>query len=191
MNDSNLQALFSGKKGLVLISENEFASAPSIDLVRPGAVSTYPAGWVALSATSSENLISLDMSQGETDPKKFDDLDTFCVARQYISLGIAQVSMTQEVFTRTFGAGQWDSSLRAYRAEGRISASYRSMLVLFFGPVDVMAVYFSRVKILPGEKIFEVPKGYFMEIPLAGFVQEPAVASEGKYVVYAPRKKAL
>ncbi|HCN40207.1 hypothetical protein [Rothia sp. (in: high G+C Gram-positive bacteria)] len=188
MNDAALQSLFLGRKGLVLVSDGEYAVAPVIDGVRAGETGTYPAGWGALSATSSESLVGLTLSQAETDWLKWDDLDDLCTLRQYISLNIQQVSMTREVFARTFGAGEWDAALGAYRAEGRISSAYKSMLVLFMGAKEIMAVYFSRVKIFPGENLLTPSLDYFMTLPLAGFVQEPTTGA-GKYVIYPPRER--
>lgn len=188
MQDTALQSLFAGRHGLFLVSTGEYAEPPVIDAIRPGQADTYPAGWVGLSATSAESLAELKVSEGETDWAKFDQLDTLCVARQYISLSISQVSMTSEVFERTFGAGSWDPVLGAWRAKGRISPSYRSLLVCFFSQNKVMAAYFSRVKFLPGETLLKPSREYFLEVPLMVYVQEPTQA-DGKYLLYPPRQR--
>lgn len=189
MNDSALRQLFSGRHGLVLVSTGEHAPAPPIDSIKAGQADTYPQGWEALSSTSAENLIEIALSEGEDDWKKFDDLDNLCVLRQYITLKISQLSMSQAVFQRTFGAGEWDSALGAYRAEGRVSPVYRSVLICFFGREKVMGVYFSRVKLTPGDALASPSRSYFYELPLTGYVQEPAQPG-GKYVIYSPRERA-
>lgn len=186
MNDLSLQSLFSGRKGFVLVSSDEFQQAPPIEGIEAGISATYPPGWGALSATSSKSLIEISLSEGESDWKKFDVLDNLCTARQYISFQLSQLSMEPEVFERTFGAGSWDSTLGAYRADGLFTPIYKSMLICFFGREKIMALYFSRVKLFPGDSLLKAPDGYFMEIPLKGFVQEPFNPG-GKYVVYRPR----
>lgn len=188
MNDSALRQLFSGRHGFVLVSTGEHAPAPSIDSIKAGQMDSYPQGWEALSATSSENLIEIALSEGEDDWKKFDALDTLCMLRQYVTLKISQLSMTQAVFQRTFGAGEWDSVLGAYRAEGRVSPVYRSMLICFFGHEKVMGVYFSRVKLTPGDSLASLSRSYFYELPLTGYVQEPTQPG-GKYAIYGPRER--
>lgn len=187
--DSALQSLFIGRKGFVLISSGEHAPAPIIDGITIGKPDTYPQGWEAISATSTETRISLKISEGETDWAIWDDLDTICARLQYITLGLSQVSMTKEVFGRTFGAGTWDSQLGAYRAEGRVEPVYKSLLVCFFTPKKVMGVYFSRVKLKPGDSLLEVPKDYFVSVPIAGYVQEPVATAGGKYAIYKPRER--
>lgn len=189
MNDSALRRLFSGRHGFVLVSTGEYAPAPSIDSIKAGQVDSYPQGWEALSATSSENLIEIALSEGEDDWKKFDALDTLCVLRQYVTLKISQLSMTQAVFQRTFGAGEWDSALGAYRAEGRVSPVYRSVLICFLGQEKVMGVYFSRVKLTPGDSLASLSRSYFYELPLNGYVQEPIDSKASKYAIYAPRER--
>lgn len=188
MNDSALRQLFSGRHGLVLVSTGEYAPAPPIDSIKAGQTDSYPQGWEPLSATSTENLIEIALSEGEDDWKKFDDLDSLCVLRQYVTLKISQLSMSQAVFERTFGAGEWDAALGAYRAEGRVSPAYRSVLICFFGSEKVMGVYFSRVKLTPGDALATLSRSYFDEIPLTGYVQEPTQPG-GKYVIYEPRER--
>lgn len=189
MQDAALQSLFAGRQGLFLVSSGEYADPPVIDRIQAGQPGSYPAGWVGLSATSAENLAEIKITQGETDWMKFDQLDNLCVRRQYIALSVYQVSMTRETFSRTFGEGAWDSILGAWRAEGRYSPSYHSLLVCFFSQEKIMAVYFSRVKMAAGEDLFKISRNYFSEIPINVFVQEPVMEKSSKYVIYAPKKR--
>lgn len=191
MQDSALASLFSGRKGMILVSTKDYAEPPVIDSVRPGQVGTYPPGWEPLSATSSQTLISLDLSEDESDSNHFDVLDNLCSRLHYITLKVSQLSMRKQVFARTFGAGSWDENLRAFRAAGEINPSYRSVLVLFFGEKNVMGAYFSRVKLLAGESLLKPSSEYFMECPVIGYVQEPVDARAGKYLLYEPRERIL
>ena len=189
MQDAALQSLFAGRHGFFLISSGEYAEPPVIDHIQAGQPGTYPAGWVGLSATSAETLADLKISESESDWAKFDRLDTLCVTRQYISLSIPQVSMTREVFERSFGAGSWDPVLGAWRAAGKRSLFYRSLLVCFFSNGRVMAVYFARVKFLPGEAMLIPSRTYFLTVPVAGYVQEPLDSKASKYAIYTPRDR--
>lgn len=187
---SSLRQFFTGSKGFVLVSTDEYAPAPAIDGIAIEDASTYPPGWESLSFTSSQSKVSMRVSTGETDGDLWDNLDSFCVQHNYITLNIAQISMSRTVFARTFGAGQWDSAIGAYRSAGVVSPVYRSVLVCFARQEKIMGIYFTRVKVQPGEALLDNPDGYLLSVPLVGYVQEPLEPGSGKFAVYPPRKRA-